>query len=70
MLFETIIESISYDFGSFYSNSIGNPVHKLRDKLTGTGGTASSSIKSVTAMFTKPTEGLLNKLLQEFDRNG
>jgi len=70
MLFETIIESISYNFGSFYSHPMGNPVTKLRDKLTGTGGAPSSSLKSVTAMFTKPTENLLNKLLQEFDRNG
>lgn len=69
MLFETVIESISYDFGSFYSNSIGNPVHKLRDKLTGTGGTPSSSLKSVTSMFTKSTNGLLGQLLQKFDSN-
>ena len=69
LLFDTIIESISYDFGTFYSNAIGNPVHKLRNKLSGEGGTPSSSLQSVTAMFTKPTNNLLGQLLQKFDEH-
>lgn len=70
LLFDTIIESISYDFGTFYSNAIGNPVHRLRDQLIGTNTTPSSSLTSVTAMFTKPTDKLLDQLLTKFDQNG
>ena len=69
-LFDTVIESISYDFGTFYSNAIGNPVHRLRDQLIGTNTTPSGSLSSVTAMFTKPTDKLLDQLLQKFDQNG
>ena len=51
LLFDTVIDSIYYDFGTFYSNAMGNPVHQLRNKLTGTGTTLGSNLMSVTAQY-------------------
>ena len=70
LLFDTIIESITYDFGCFYSNSLGNPVHKLRNRLVGTGMAASSNLTGVTAMYTTSTNKLLEDLLTKFDQFG
>ena len=69
-LFDTVIESIFYDFGTFYSNAMGNPVHQLRNKLTGTGTTLGSNLMSVTAQHNSAMKLNLQKLLTQFDQNG
>ena len=69
-LFDTVIESIFYDFGTFYSNAMGNAVHKLRNKLTGTGTTLGSNLMSVTAQNNSALKMDLQKLLAQFDQNG
>ena len=68
-LFDSIIESITYDFGMFYSNSIGNPLHRLRNRLSGTGTAANSSITGVTASYTGATTKMIEQLLAKFDEN-
>ena len=66
-LFDTIIESVTFDFGTFYSNSLGNATHKLRNRLSGEGTTASGSLNGVTIMYTRQLQGLLDDLLEKFD---
>lgn len=70
LLFDTVIDSIYFEFGTFYSNAIGNPVHQLRNKLTGSGTTLGSNLMSVTAQYTSSTEMHLRELLKAFDNLG
>lgn len=69
LLFDTVINSIYYEFGTFYSNAIDNPTHKLRNKLTGTGTTLGSNLSSVTAQYGSAMKQNLKTLLETFDKN-
>lgn len=66
-LFDTVIESVTFDFGTFYSNSLQNATHKLRNRLSGEGTAASSSLTGVTIMYTRQVQGKLDELLEKFD---
>ena len=68
-LFDTIIGSISFDFGAFYSHSINDPVHLLRNRLTGEGGMqASPNMLFVTAMNSDSVSEYLTDLVGKFDQ--
>ena len=67
-LFDTVINSVTFDFGLFYSNSLGNATHKLRNRLSGEGTSASSSLNGVTIMYTNQVQGYLDDLLEKFDK--
>lgn len=68
-LFDTVIASVTFDFGMFYSASLGNIVTKLRDRLSGEGSmAASSNLQGVTIMYTKQVESKLEELLGNFDK--
>lgn len=70
-LFDTVINSVTFDFGMLYSNYMQNATHKLRNRLSGDGGNkASGSLSGVTMMYTKQVEGYLTELLTKFDNLG
>ena len=68
LLFDTVIESITFDFGTLYSSSLGDPVHQLRGRLVGSGGVApSNSLSTVTRAFSTAMRLQIDKLITKFD---
>ena len=66
-LFDTVIDSVVFTFGRFYSNSIGDPVHLMRNRLIGSGNKPSSSLAGLTVSYTALIELKLQELLGKFD---
>ena len=70
-LFDTIIESVKFSFGSFYSSSLGNPAHTLRNRLVGSSTEPNSNLLGVAGnIHTMALQMQLDKLLAEFDGMG
>ena len=67
-LFDTVIDSISFSFGGLYSNTLGDPSHQLRNRLTGAGGiAASNSLTVLKGAFSQALELHLEKLITKFE---
>jgi hypothetical protein len=67
-LFDTVIDSISFSFGGLYSNTLGDPAHQLRNRLTGAGGiAASNSLTVLKGAFSQALELHLEKLITKFE---
>ena len=68
LLFDTVIESISFSFGGLYSNTLGDPAHQLRNRLTGQGGvTISNSLSALKGAFSSAVKKHLNNLISDFE---
>lgn len=67
-LFDTVIDSISFSFGGLYSNSLGDPAHQLRIRMTGAGGiTAGNSLAVLKGAFSTALKMHLDKLIVRFE---
>ena len=67
-LFDMIIDSIAYDFGSLYGASIEDPLHKIRNMLAGYNQAASANLGSIYRVFGGTIEEKLDDLLADFDQ--
>lgn len=68
LLFDTVIDSITFDFGTLYSSSLGDPVHQLRGRLEGSGGVSpSNSLSTVTKAFSPAMKLQIDKLITKFE---
>ena len=67
-LFDTVIASMKFSFGGFYSNSIGNPAHTLRNRLVGSSTEPNSNLTGVTnGVFTLALQMQIDKLIEKFE---
>ena len=69
LLFDTIVESIGFNFVTLYSNSLGDPVKLMRARLVGDSGTqANSNLNRFNILYETQIQTYLNDLLEEFDK--
>ena len=66
-LFDLIVDTIAYDFGSLYGASIENPLHKIRNLLSGYNQTSSANLSSIYRVYGSTIEKKLEDLLTQFD---
>lgn len=66
-LFDLIVDTIAYDFGSLYGASIENPLHKIRNLLSGYNQTSSANLGSIYRVYGSTIEKKLEDLLTQFD---
>ena len=70
-LFDTIIESLTFSFGSFYSSSLGNPAWALRSRLVGGSTEPNSNLLGIAGnIHTMALQMQSDKLLGEFEGMG
>ena len=68
LLFDTVIDSITFNFGLLYSNSLGDPAHLLRGRLVGSGGSQpTGSLAVVTRSFGPAMKLQIEKLITKFE---
>lgn len=66
-LFDDIMDSITFSFGGFYSNSLGDPAWLLRGRLVGNNVIANSNLTGLTNMYTETLTIQLQNLCATFD---
>ena len=67
VLFDKIISGISFNFGSIYSNVIGNPVWKIRGNLQGSSAAPSNDLGKVYTTYESSFLKLLTKLTEQLE---
>ena len=67
LLFDTVISSITFNFGTLYSNALGDPAHLLRARLVGSGVAASNSLLLVTKSFGTAMKLQIDNLTTKFE---